>query len=498
MRALALQARPALLAAIVFVMPSVSAARETPAPTARRTPATRPAASSVPRALDAYYGLYFQGNKVGWMRLQWQPTAAGVTMRQEVHAQVSGMGAERHLEIEEVRQYAGARGQLVAVDFVQRSEGRQVTVAARPHDEHQLKLDIGAGGAHRDMFLPAAEQLSDAIALERLAHAGRVGATATSVRFDPALQKVLHMGHRVVARERRTSSGVAIDAVRIETRNEELGSVEMSWVEPTGRVLEHRLANLMTARLEPADEAKKLDFRQDVLISAMVRAPERLMTPRSLNTLVLDFEGFDDFPTPTSARQRVLRNGPRTTITVTKDPLPPRQPRGPPSLPADPEVAEALAPTAFIQSDHPAIVAAAREAAGTADDIFSAATSVCHWVYGRLAKEYAPEYSNALESLNSGRGDCTEHSVLFVALCRALGLPAREAVGIAYAAPGDGFGWHAWAEVRVGDRWVAMDPTWNQPIADATHVKLASGGPLEQSRIAMLIGSLRLVAMRGS
>ena len=35
--------------------------------------------------------------------------------------------------------------------------------------------------------------------------------------------------------------------------------------------------------------------------------------------------------------------------------------------------------------------------------------------------------------LASGRGDCNEHTVLFVAMARALGLPARTAVGLVFA-----------------------------------------------------------------
>ena len=113
---------------------------------------------------------------------------------------------------------------------------------------------------------------------------------------------------------------------------------------------------------------------------------------------------------------------------------------------------------------------------------------VMEWTYTDLV--------SALEALESGRGDCTEHSILFVALARALGIPARVAVGIAYWPPGDGFGWHAWAEVKAGDDWYAVDPTWNQPIADATHLKLADGGPAEQASIVMLLGKLRIVNMK--
>jgi organic radical activating enzyme len=69
------------------------------------------------------------------------------------------------------------------------------------------------------------------------------------------------------------------------------------------------------------------------------------------------------------------------------------------------------------------------------------------------------------------------------------------AVGVAYWPPGKGFGWHAWAEVYAQGRWISVDPTWNQAIADATHIKLAGGEPAEQARIVMLLGQLRIDEM---
>ncbi len=65
----------------------------------------------------------------------------------------------------------------------------------------------------------------------------------------------------------------------------------------------------------------------------------------------------------------------------------------------------------------------------------------------------------AVKALELGKGDCTEYSDLFVALCRAKGIPARVASG--YTA---GFGpastRHNWAEVYLHDYgWVPFDPT---------------------------------------
>jgi transglutaminase-like putative cysteine protease len=58
-----------------------------------------------------------------------------------------------------------------------------------------------------------------------------------------------------------------------------------------------------------------------------------------------------------------------------------------------------------------------------------------------------------------------------------------------YGQGGPGLYWHAWAEVKVGNDWIAVDPTFGQDVADATHVTLGRGS--SQDAIA-LVGSLRV------
>ena len=99
--------------------------------------------------------------------------------------------------------------------------------------------------------------------------------------------------------------------------------------------------------------------------------------------------------------------------------------------------------------------------------------------------------SNALGVLKRMEGDCSEHTALFVALCRAAGIPARQVVGIGYSDEIKAFGYHAWAEVYVG-RWVAMDPTWGENLVDATHLKFGAGGAESLGAVAGLFGSLKI------
>jgi transglutaminase-like putative cysteine protease len=104
-----------------------------------------------------------------------------------------------------------------------------------------------------------------------------------------------------------------------------------------------------------------------------------------------------------------------------------------------------------------------------------------------LEKRITFSVPNAVQVLETLQGDCNEHTVLYVALARALGLPARTAIGLVYV--NGAFFYHAWPEVWL-DEWVAVDPTFGQFPADASHIRFVIGGLAQQVEIVRLIGNL--------
>jgi hypothetical protein len=64
--------------------------------------------------------------------------------------------------------------------------------------------------------------------------------------------------------------------------------------------------------------------------------------------------------------------------------------------------------------------------------------------------------------LQKGVGDCSEYSYLFVALCRAAGIPARVQAGFAFHRVGEALeDGHMWAEYYLENYgWVPVDATW--------------------------------------
>lgn len=153
------------------------------------------------------------------------------------------------------------------------------------------------------------------------------------------------------------------------------------------------------------------------------------------------------------------------------------------------EPASELLATPLIQAQNPRIRELASSIAGGATDPADVAQRLNEWVYNALHKQVTLSVPSALQVLDARSGDCNEHTVLYVALARALGLPARTAVGLVHIR--GRFYYHAWPEVWL-DEWVAVDPTLGQFPADASHLRFLVGGLARQVELIRLIGRLRL------
>ena len=125
------------------------------------------------------------------------------------------------------------------------------------------------------------------------------------------------------------------------------------------------------------------------------------------------------------------------------------------------DLREVLEPEPLIQSDDPRIVDQARRMTARRSewrqDPKRVASELTRSVNGMLEKRITFSIPNAVQVLETRQGDCNEHTVLYVALARSLGLPARIAVGLVYL--NGSFFYHAWPEVWL-DEWVAVDPTF--------------------------------------
>ncbi len=87
--------------------------------------------------------------------------------------------------------------------------------------------------------------------------------------------------------------------------------------------------------------------------------------------------------------------------------------------------------------------------------------AVYRWLGNNLRDAgYVAESKGARFAIEQGWGDCTEHMFAFVALARAMGIPARGVAGFVVegdAEIADSSSYHNWAEFYDGEKWILVD-----------------------------------------
>jgi hypothetical protein len=263
------------------------------------------------------------------------------------------------------------------------------------------------------------------------------------------------------------------------------GAALTAWVGTRGELLAATTPFGLTLRAISAAEAAA-GHEEPVgpdLLAATVVTPSGVRPFRGARRLVIRLSGLDaDTLPPEDAFQRLGADG-AWTITA-------ESPRAGGASVAGPVPAD-LAGDPLSPAGHPKIRAQAAAIVAVETDPLRRAEAVNAWVFSNVTKKLSPGLPSALEVLATRSGDCNEHTVLFAALARAASVPTRIAVGVVWSDELDGFAYHAWPEVWAS-RWVRLDPTLGQEIADATHFKLVEGGIETWPKVLAYLGRLRI------
>ncbi|CAB1213136.1 transglutaminase family protein [Acinetobacter bouvetii] len=91
---------------------------------------------------------------------------------------------------------------------------------------------------------------------------------------------------------------------------------------------------------------------------------------------------------------------------------------------------------------------------------------------------YTPDQTSvqtsAIEAFQCRQGVCQDHSHVFIAMCKYLGLPARYVSGYLFVPNTAHLASHAWAEVFLENTWYCFD-TSNQLFTPNSHIYVAIG-----------------------
>ncbi len=145
----------------------------------------------------------------------------------------------------------------------------------------------------------------------------------------------------------------------------------------------------------------------------------------------------------------------------------------------------ALAPTQFIESDHPAVIAFATDAIGGTSDEVKRAVRLFYAVRDDIRYDpYVPLEKDVLKAsftLQRGASFCVPKAILLAAAARAVGIPARVAFAdvrnhltsgrLLELMGTDVFVYHGYTVLQLGGRWIKATPTFNLSLCERFGVK---------------------------
>jgi hypothetical protein len=444
-----------------------------------------------------WFGVYLMGKKAGFSR-----TWVGVETREGRRVFVArtestisatvGARTVKRAQVDEKVYEARPGGRLVAFFGRREGDGGDRRVEGRCTPEG-CTAQLSSQGQREERKLPPVGETAEQADAARLAAARR--GVVTGEQLDLEALRVKKMEDRYTGTALLAAGGVEAQVALVEELEEGDRAATRVSIAPDQRLVELRLGDAVVAKAEPEETAKRLD-KVDLFGMTRVKLPGPL--PRGVPArITFRLRGVPKEFQASDPRQ-TWESGPGGTVTLT---VSARRPRA-----ADPAhdarrakggregLEGLLEPTPEVDSDAPEIARLAREVVGDTPGVYAGSVKLAHFVYRRLQKAYGLSRDRASEVLALGKGDCTEHALLFTALARAAGIPARQVHGLVFARYDDGVPalyWHAWVEVKSGEEWIALDPTFDQPVADPTHVVLGRGTQVDT---VGLLGALQVVS----
>ena len=271
-----------------------------------------------------------------------------------------------------------------------------------------------------------------------------------------------------------------------------LGQRTQTWINDQALpVFEMSLNGVIISALESEQRAKRylalgaVNKQENLLNYSLVKSAA-IPQPRDTLSLAIELSGIPEnfaLPSDSSQQCRPEQSAVRCLIRRSED--------GKRGL-ADQQVLQKyLQASITVPARHPIIQRQAEAIVGSRKGERQAIAALLRWMDTHIEKSAIDVFS-ALDVLEQKRAECQGHSYLYAAMARSLGIPTRVVNGLVYSEIGPGFLYHTWAESWVDGSWRPIDPTFGQPLADATHIKLVEGEDMAAlTGLIPLIGRLQ-------
>ena len=422
---------------------------------------------------EYWTGVVFNGAKVGFSHTR--VTLAGDSLYElqgEAFLEFRFLGYQKRVQVRSLDTVDGS-ARLVRFAYHYLLDDTEQDVSGEVSGG-MLRYQVSTGGRppeSKEQALAGSVYPSGALGLLPVLDGLRVGKTLRWLVFNGETQGIDRADQRILSYEKSD----LFDGGAFKVETDMLGLHSTTWINERGLpVFELGLNDVIISALEEERTAKSYLAsaalnKEDVFIDwSLVKSPLSLADPRRARYLRFALLDPGETRSPLSdARQRCSRTARDVVceIDASRDSA------------EDGTGADALLPTRTVQSRDPMIRKQALSIARPDTPADEKIRAVLAWIDHNISKEAVDTFS-ALDVLDAKRAECQGHSYLYAALMRSLGVPTRLVNGLVYAPEYRGFLYHTWAESLVDGRWRAVDPTFDQNPADATHIALVRGESL--------------------
>jgi len=446
---------------------------------------------------ESWMGTYFHGKKIGftYSKLSWDPTSVTVSTR--VMIKLNSQGIDQSTSFTQ-KTYLSPDLEFKSFTLLQEIMGNRQSVEGQ-NIGNQLQYRVQGKGFDRtkSIKIPKNFAPSSSYLLNILRDGLTVGKKGRYRIFLEPYQMMSNLDYEVLRKEVFTYQGKAFDTFVVVQR---ISGIESTiWVGADGTVFKEVTNQGLESRKEPQKMASYMDGKglsvSNMITMSLVKPNREIKNPGKVRHIKMKISELSSpAMIPSDHRQKTLQSYPQgkksyvSTIQIDSES---EKPFSSATLPfktiPDPIYLE---DSLEVQSKHGMIRALARELSRGEKDAWKLSRRINQWVFSNLKKELVDTVT-ALDALQQRRGECQSHTYLFTAIARASGIPTKIVNGLVYSTEYNGFLYHAWPEVYVGE-WRALDPTFGQDIVDATHIKLTEGKGDAILKLMEFVGRIKI------
>src|SRR6185369_4849050 len=449
-----------------------------------------------PPISEQWFGIYVNSDRVGFYRLRIDRFDGGYRMEGNGSVRMKVMSFSKEASMHETYMVSKNLA-LRSFDVEQTVNGSASHVSGKVSGGAiHIKSEVNGKITDKIFKFKGEVYPGPALNLYPLMHSVAAGSLHKIQMFDPEELKIKEILITVLG-EDKTTDGIPA----LKLRNNLYPFVNNDiWIDGQGNTIEESVREgLVTTKVEQPNALGSFisDWalaKKDLIYDfSLVRIQPPIKDPKKLTGLAVEISDWNDaLPLLQEGGQQVEKRG-IGRVTFKTGSLVPTLAESKVQKPTDAQ----LKPADKIESDAPEIKEQAKALAVGTKSQEELAKVLASWTADWL-NDTIDDGGSAATSFKSKRGNCQTHARLYIALARAAGIPSRFVSGLGYM-EGKGFLYHSWAESFIGNRWVSVDPTYDQLPADPTHIKLLEGHLQEDmSPIIAIIGRIRMTVLEAA